>query len=609
MKRLIPLVMILVLISSCGAPAASPTPQPSAALSQETDPGRPLHLTLPSSLEASPEQAAAALLDPNRVEEGVWFLLRGLGIGVYTGDGLQVLAGSETGPQDFWIYDFEVPLMVRMAHEPSRPFSEFLPLLTELGMKSGLEQTLKQYKDVYAGNPTAYLIHLFAATGLLFEGDPQITPLQEWLLLLDTFLPPNPPANAGIGAPSWVIMAAAGILPLLEQAAPYTGMFSHPEQQSCGSIRGGSFIPNWGVANGVLATTNDLIEVGNAYYAIHGPLLARSVKAELAPSKWEAHEGHSAPGDSITFTLTLRIDYGGLNMTFMPPTCGLLVNNINNMDTALVSPLRDVQVWWEVSSFTDHGSFNDISGRPFDPSIPTQTDPSGQTKITFQARQEPANGQGELKSIKADLRANYDPRYAIQMLGVTEPRLLMFLVGLTYVRLPENISLEWHESASFTGEGKYRKSAMNSGIEVIIGYIFSITFHATPDGTIEGEGVLQKTEYSQAGQGMLCNEPAISSVVYPPLQVTGTFTPAAAGQPDGTFHLFINNQSSTNTSSWICTFQGVMVQQGPPYTDFGPGMLSFDINATDGAQANGIQDLGGYAGTTGSATWELIIHK
>ena len=85
-----------------------------------------------------PEEAAAALLDPNRVEEGVWFLLRGLGIGVYTGDGYQVLAGSETGPQDFWIYDFEVPLMVRMAQEPSRPFSEFLPLLTELGLKSGL---------------------------------------------------------------------------------------------------------------------------------------------------------------------------------------------------------------------------------------------------------------------------------------------------------------------------------------------------------------------------------------------------------------------------------------------------------------------------------------
>jgi hypothetical protein len=454
MKRIVPLVMMLVLISACGAPAASPTPQPSATLHQVADPGSSLQLTVPANLEANPEEAAAALQDTNRVEEGVWFLLRGLGIGVYTGDGEQVLAGSETGPQDFWLYDFEVPLMFRMAQEPSRPFSEFLPVLTELGWKSGLEQTLQQYKEGYAANPDAYLVHLFAATGLLFEGDPQITPLQEWLLLLDTFIPPNPTANTRMGSPSWVGLAGAGILPLLEQTVSATGLFSRQEQQPCGSIRGGTFIPNWGVANGFLATANDLIEMVNAYYAIHGPLLARSVTAEMHYDKSIAHEGHGTLGDKITFTLTLGIYYGGLNMTLMPPTCGLLVNNITNLDAPVVSQLRDVQVWWQVSAFTDHGSFQDFRGRPFDPYTPTQTDPSGQTSITFQARQEPANGQGELKSIYADLTANYDPRYAIQMLGVTDPRLLMFLPGFTYIRLPGNISLEWHESASYQASGQ-----------------------------------------------------------------------------------------------------------------------------------------------------------
>jgi hypothetical protein len=37
--------------------------------------------------------------------------------------------------------------------------------------------------------------------------------------------------------------------------------------------------------------------------------------------------------------------------------------------------------------------------------------------------------------------------------------------------------------------------------------------------------------------------------------------------------------------------------------------MVFDIAATDGAHADGAQDLGGYAGTTGSATWTLQIHK
>jgi hypothetical protein len=453
--QLITIALILTVTLGCNL-LSSPSlvPQPNASETKEPESGGSFQLKVPATLDPKPESAAAALLDPSRIEEGVWFLLRGLGIGVYTGDGQQVLAGSETGPQDFWIYDFEVPLLVRLAQEPSRPFSEFLPLLTEFGWKSGLEQTLIQYKEGYAANPNAYLGHLFAATGLIFEGDPQITPLQEWLLLLDTFIPPNPITNAWTHTPPRVILAATGILPLMERTVFGSGMFPSPEQQPCGSIRGGSFIPNWGVANGFLATANDLIEMGNAYYAIHGPLLAKSVKAELVPSKWEAHEGHGAPGDSITFTLTLRIDYGGLNMTIMPPTCGLLVNNIINMDTALVSPLRDVQVWWEVSLFTDHGSFKE-RGRPFDPNSPTQTDPYGQTAITFQARQEPADGHGELKSIKANIRANYDPRYAIQMLGVTEPRLLKFLVGLIYVDLPGNITIEWHAQPSFTVDGVY----------------------------------------------------------------------------------------------------------------------------------------------------------
>ena len=158
---------------------------------------------------------------------------------------------------------------------------------------------------------------------------------------------------------------------------------------------------------------------------------------------------------------------------------------------------------------------------------------------------------------------------------------------------------------NWTGEGTYQKNATNSGIEVKYAYTFSITFHAMPDGTIEGTGTLKFVDWSQKGQGLVCKDSTISSLVYPPLQVTGTFAPAAAGQP-GTFQLHINSQASTNTSYWICTGPGGMSLQGPPFTDLGPTM-GFDIAATDGAQANGEQDLSGY-GNTGSATWTLQIH-
>ncbi len=159
---------------------------------------------------------------------------------------------------------------------------------------------------------------------------------------------------------------------------------------------------------------------------------------------------------------------------------------------------------------------------------------------------------------------------------------------------------------AWTGEGTYRKAVTQSYLEVKYAYTFSITFHALPDGKIEGTGTLKMVDWSEAGQGMVCTDPSISSLVYPPMQVTGTFTPAAAGQP-GTFHLITDSQSSTNTTSWTCTYLGAMAQQGPPYSDLGP-VMGFDIEATDGAQSSGTQDLSGYGGS-GSANWTLQIHQ
>ena len=60
-----------------------------------------------ADLELGVEETAIALAERARSEAGVWSLLSNLGIGVYTGDGTQVLAGSENDVDDFWIYDFE----------------------------------------------------------------------------------------------------------------------------------------------------------------------------------------------------------------------------------------------------------------------------------------------------------------------------------------------------------------------------------------------------------------------------------------------------------------------------------------------------------------------
>jgi hypothetical protein len=455
--QLLSIALILTVTLACNL-LSSPSlvPQPTVRENKEPESGGSFQLKVPATLDPKPESAAAALLDPSRIEEGVWFLLRGLGIGVYTGEGIQVLAGSETSPKDFWLYDFEVPLLVRLAQEPSKPFSEFQPQLNNLGLKPSQEENLKLYKDVYDANSSAYLARLFASMGLLFEGDPQITPLQEWLLLLDTFIPANPTVQSGQGQPTFTRIIREGMVTVSQQATGAgVGLFpGFAQVESCGMISGGTFQPNWGLVrlHWGTATTSELIGLETAYYAIHGPLLARSVKAELRPNKSKAHEGHGAPGGSITFTVSLKIDYGVGYMVLPAPICGFIIN----LDRPLAGALPGAKVWWKIiSAFREHGTFKDVRGHAFDGSIPTETDPSGKTSITFQARQEPANGEGQVKTIKANIKASFNPRIPIEAMGLTDPRLLAFLPTTIDVSSPESVTLEWHAQPSFTVDGIY----------------------------------------------------------------------------------------------------------------------------------------------------------
>ncbi len=170
---------------------------------------------------------------------------------------------------------------------------------------------------------------------------------------------------------------------------------------------------------------------------------------------------------------------------------------------------------------------------------------------------------------------------------------------------------------SWTGEGTYDKAAQQSGIEIKSAYTFSITFHAMPDGTIEGTGTLNKTEASYGGQGMVCKDLGTSStLIFPPLKVAGTV------KPDGTFQLNIESQPSTNTWKWECSasYAGISIgtQTLDEGADQGIGLSNIEIAATDGAQANKTNDLsmsstspftGVTATATGSETWTLQIHK
>ncbi len=368
----------------------------------------------------SAAETAAALADPQRAEEGVWSLLANLGIGVYSAQGEQVAPGSETRPEDFWLYDFEVGYLTRMAGQAQRPFAEYHALLADLGYDGDQADLLLAYRRVYAEQPDAFLSQYFQAAGLRFEGDPGLTPLQSWLLLLDTFVPPNgePAALRGGG--------------LLARRLPQGG--------PCGTISGGTVVPAWGLARSA-SDIAALIQAETAYYAIHGPMLASSYEARLEPSARRVHEWHEDPVEPLVFTFSVEMNYIPQSIPVAAVNCGYLLN----LDPPIVGGVEGVQVWWEVEGpFEQHGRLKTHDGSSL--GGPARTDGLGRAELAFEPRAEPARGQGEERTAAASVAATYDVKYALQTrYGLNDPRLLMFLPERGRVLFPAEVEIGWHE--------------------------------------------------------------------------------------------------------------------------------------------------------------------
>ncbi len=157
----------------------------------------------PPTLLVEPAEIAAALVDPDSINLGVWSLVYSLGIGVYEPDGTVVLQGAETGVDDFWLYDLQIPQLANAAYTPSS-FSQFYELVATVFDLSypwgGGEMDMATMRSLYWAEYQAldqdlpddpsFLAVLFAGMGLDLgwsNPDPELTRLQEILLLLDGF--------------------------------------------------------------------------------------------------------------------------------------------------------------------------------------------------------------------------------------------------------------------------------------------------------------------------------------------------------------------------------------------------------------------------------------
>jgi len=284
----------------------------------------------PAQEVMSAAETAQALTDPLQAEAGVWSLLSNLGIGVYTGAGDQVMPGSERGEASFWLYDFEVPALASMAQGDPMPFEHYAAQLEALGYEGGPEALLTSYHDIYTRHPDHPLVQLLTAMAVDFEPGTSLTPLQEWLLLVDTFVPPNL-SNASLGP---------GGTHLASLVQP-----GRARQTACGAIQGGNIIPYWGL----MQSESDLAALFQArevYYAIHGPMIAQAASYDLTASGASAHEGHEGKGDKLEYVAHVKVDYQPWQSI---PVAGISCGALVNLDfRVLVDGMADVLVDWVI---------------------------------------------------------------------------------------------------------------------------------------------------------------------------------------------------------------------------------------------------------------------
>ncbi len=420
MRRALPalLRMLIVVGFGCSCSIVDRLDSPTSTSSEISIPALPPA----AQIKLSPIETAEAIADPETAGLGVWSLVANLGIGVYTGDGEQILAGSELSEQDFWLYDFELPLLAHMAQGDPRPFSLTSSRLINVGFKGTTLDLIRVYRDTYALNDDKFLIQLYGAMDVNFREGVELNPLQEWLLMLDTFVPANG-SVAAKGGSLLSVVPGRGAISISAQGGP------------CGFISGGQVHANWGI----IQSGTDLdgyLAAEAAYYATHGLLLAQSAQANLEASQNSAHEGHGELGDVIDLTATVTMSFIPQNIPVGGTQCGVLVN----LDPPLVGPQQGVEIDWDIPEvLTEHGSVDLPEGGS------SLTDYQGQSKVRFQARQEEANGKGEEEFEDGVVRASYNLRNHLANNGYRDPRMLCLIPERMPIDPPVFVTIEWHE--------------------------------------------------------------------------------------------------------------------------------------------------------------------
>ncbi len=370
---------------------------------------------------ASAEQTASWLEDPDEVERGVWSLLQNLGIGVYTQEAEQILAGSERNADDFFLFDFEVSLLINQGQKGDRPFSDFYQMLVPYGLTLSQEELKTFYRTTYEAYSDEWLAQLFLSMGLVFEGDIRLTPMQEWLLFLDTFVPPNGlETSASTGS-------SKGLMALVTA--------QRAQADFCDAVRGDNADAAWSLAWQAAGTASDAAET-----VLLGPMsfldpkdllhaiMMMGVETKIEKSASSAHESHDGDKDTVTFTVSVEFT-GDFPEEIV--SCATILG----FDVPPKGPIDGVRVEWDLGEVLEqHGGCANCIGAMY-------TNDEGKNEAVWEARREPSGGEGEEQVEDGTVEA---------VVRIQQGDVFNIFAGLQEFFLPRTetitIPVGWHES-------------------------------------------------------------------------------------------------------------------------------------------------------------------
>ncbi|MGZ5302105.1 MAG: hypothetical protein ACXWEJ_09825 [Actinomycetota bacterium] len=402
-------------------------------------------------------------------------MLDHLGIGVYRLDGTVVLAGSESGQDDFWLYDFQVPILERMAQAPPVAFSEFAAYLQRHGIELSTNKILAVYADAFAAHADAFLPQLLEGLDLTLQGDPEITSLEEYLLLLDAVVPPNQGgAQTEFGVDSAGTLAA---------------------DAAC-AFPGGGNPAGWGL------TYKKFTAKGGSSLgplAMEGVMLPQSISANVARSPGTIHEGHGGPGGVKQITVSVSANFASA-----APACGFPTSPYVPSFPLGPTPLVLDVVWRFDPVAYEHGDVVRVApasipngltktlGQPFAGPGEASTDIHGEAAVQYRAREEPSDGKGtfDSSSVNVGIELQHIPE-ALAAAGY--PKELTIYADAPYASQLTGFELSWHTldqhwSGTVKASSHTEFHAYGSYLVCTENWNLTLSFTVDESGSIAGSG-------------------------------------------------------------------------------------------------------------------------